>query len=122
MTCTNKIYSATAGTALEIGSNVTTFEKGDRVLAHCISIANGKAFNQAFQSQSQSLVPVEVAAIIPNNTSFEFAAVVPLALSTASAGLYESGHLRLPLPSASPKDSGKTILLWGGSSSIRQQC
>jgi threonine dehydrogenase-like Zn-dependent dehydrogenase len=44
-----------------------------------------------------------------------------LAISTAGQGLYdkrESGFLGLPYPSLDPKPSNKTILVWGGSSSV----
>jgi NADPH:quinone reductase-like Zn-dependent oxidoreductase len=46
--------------------------------------------------------------------------VIPLALDTAAVGLYSSGDagFGLSLPSLSPKPSGKTIVVWGGSSSV----
>ena len=43
---------------------------------------------------------------------------MPLAISTAASGLYQPGYLELPFPTSSPKDSGKVILVWGGSSSV----
>jgi NADPH:quinone reductase-like Zn-dependent oxidoreductase len=43
---------------------------------------------------------------------------LPLALSTAAAGLYLPEYLGLPLPSTAPKSTGKTVLIWGGSSSV----
>lgn len=50
--------------------------------------------------------------------SFESGSVLPLALSTATMGLYPAGRLELPLP-LTPKASpiNKVILVWGGSSS-----
>ncbi|KAL6401107.1 zinc-binding oxidoreductase CipB [Ilyonectria robusta] len=51
--------------------------------------------------------------------SFEQAVVLPLAISTASAGLYPRDRLNLPLPSATkPEKNGKTVLIWGGASSV----
>ena len=44
--------------------------------------------------------------------------VLPLALSTAAAGLYQKDYLGLPYPTIDNKPSGKTILVWGGSSSV----
>jgi len=110
------ICSDTAGTVLEVGSNVTKFKVGDRILAHCIGIMTGQESNEAFQTHS--IVPTDLAAVIPDDMPFESAAVIPLGLSTASAGLFDSGNLGLPFPSATPKETGKTILLWGGSSSV----
>ena len=44
--------------------------------------------------------------------------MLPLAISTAASGLYQKEFLGLPYPTAEPKPSGKTILVWGGSSSV----
>jgi NADPH:quinone reductase-like Zn-dependent oxidoreductase len=55
---------------------------------------------------------------IPDSISYEQAAVLPLAISTAAAGLYQKGFLELPYPTLDPKPTGKTILVWGGSSSV----
>jgi NADPH:quinone reductase-like Zn-dependent oxidoreductase len=43
------------------------------------------------------------------------AAVLPLSISTAASGLFY--QLGLPYPSLTPVPTGKTILIWGGSSS-----
>lgn len=80
--------------------------------------------NKVLQSASfQELVTVWEASLspIPDNIKFEDAAVLPLALSTAAAGLYQSKEqacLELDLPNLSPKKTGKTVLIWGGSSSV----
>lgn len=55
---------------------------------------------------------------IPESTSYTDAVVLPLAISTAAAGLYQKGFLELPYPTSSPKPSGKVMLVWGGSSSV----
>jgi NADPH:quinone reductase-like Zn-dependent oxidoreductase len=47
--------------------------------------------------------------------------VLPLAISTAAACLYKKETLALPLPStsdANPPSTGKSVLVWGGSSSV----
>ena len=41
-----------------------------------------------------------------------------MAVSTAAAGLYQKGFLALPYPTTNPIPTGKTILIWGGSSSV----
>jgi NADPH:quinone reductase-like Zn-dependent oxidoreductase len=55
---------------------------------------------------------------IPDSISYEKAVVLPLAISTAAAGLYQKGFLALPYPTINPKPTEKTILVWGGSSSV----
>jgi NADPH:quinone reductase-like Zn-dependent oxidoreductase len=55
---------------------------------------------------------------IPDSLPYEQAVVLPLAISTAAAGLYQKGYLELPYPTTDTKSSGKTILIWGGSSSV----
>lgn len=57
---------------------------------------------------------------IPESVTFEQAAVLPIALATSAAGLFQDDALSLPLPSADaePKPTGKTLLVWGGASSV----
>ena len=50
--------------------------------------------------------------------SFEEGVKLPLGLLTAAAGLFNTEHLRLPHPSIAPQKTGKTILVWGGSSNV----
>ena len=76
----------------------------------------GKPQNGGFQHYSAS--PEILTSHIPSNISSTEAVVLPLAISTASAGLYQPSYLELPYPTASPKDSGKVIVVWGGSSSV----
>lgn len=57
---------------------------------------------------------------IPGSLKYENAVVLPLAISTAAAGLYQKNYLELPYPTVAShaKPIGKTILIWGGSSSV----
>jgi hypothetical protein len=53
--------------------------------------------------------------------TFEEASVLPLALSTAADGLYQSSFLNLPLPQSKAPNvdgKGKVVLVWGGASSV----
>lgn len=84
--------------------------------SHCIGLATGKPENNGLQQFTT--VPSILTARIPASASFTEATVLPLAISTAAAGLYQPGFLELPYPTASPKDTGKVILVWGGSSSV----
>lgn len=105
-----------AGTVVEVGSAVQDFKPGDRVLAHAMGLATQRPENGAFQLYTA--VPANVAARIPESLSFEQAAVVPLGLSTAAAGLFQSGFMKLELPRVDPVSTGKTLLVWGGASSV----
>lgn len=55
---------------------------------------------------------------IPDSLSYERAAVVPLGLSTAACALFQKDYLAFPSPSVSPKSTGETVLIWGGSTSV----
>ncbi|OMP83238.1 Zinc-binding alcohol dehydrogenase domain-containing protein cipB [Diplodia seriata] len=105
-----------AGTVEEVGEGVTRINKGQRVIAHMIGLATEDLADAAFQLYSKTLETV--VSPIPDSLSFEDAAVLPLAISTAAAGLYQKPHLALPFPSTNPQPTDKTLLVWGGSSSV----
>lgn len=107
-----------AGEVVEVGAQVSRFKPGDRVLCHCA--ANAKHHNRAAEGafQEYSVVMQNMAAPIPAWMDFEQAAVLPLAVSTAACGLYQKDQLALPHPSFSPKATGGTVLVWGGSTSV----
>ncbi|PIG69558.1 hypothetical protein AARAC_002743 [Aspergillus arachidicola] len=86
-----------AGVVDAVGPGVTRFSKGQRVIAHCHGFLSGDPANSAFQNYPIAIEPLTAA--IPDHLSFEEACVLPLAVSTASAGLYQKDYLNLPLPS-----------------------
>jgi NADPH:quinone reductase-like Zn-dependent oxidoreductase len=106
-----------AGEVVEVGSGVTRFKPGDRVVAHAINLLNNKASEGAFQLYT--VVPDFMAAPIPDSISYEAASVLPLGISTAACGLYQKDHLALGFPTepAAPS-TGKALLVWGGASSV----
>ena len=108
----------TAGEVVEVGPGVTRFKVGDRVVGH----ANGtdEKYNSPAHSafQAYTVLLVNAASPIPNTLSYESAAVLPLGLSTAACGLFQKDQLGLHYPSASAKPTGKTLLVWGGSTSV----
>lgn len=115
----NVLGTDIAGEVVEVGSNVSKFKKGDRVLAHTISLATQKPQDGGFQLYSAA--PAISASIIPASMPYTEATVLPLAIDTAAHGLYDSrdkNYLGLQHPSLDPKPSGKTIFVWGGSSSV----
>lgn len=108
----------TAGEVVALGPGVSRFKLGDRVLGH----ANGadKQSNDPAHGafQKYTVLPVNAASPIPHTMSYESAAVLPLGLSTAACGLFQKDQLALQYPSASPKPTGKTLLVWGGATSV----
>ena len=105
-----------AGEVVEVGSDVTQFKKGDRVLA--ATLYGTRLSNTEAAFQNYTTVAALVTSKIPDDLSFEQASVVPLSVMTASDGLYGKDQLGLAYPSLKPKKSGQRILIWGGSSSI----
>lgn len=86
---------------------------------HMISLVSQVQKDGGFQLYSSA--PAAITAVLPTSTTYNQGAVLPLAVDTAATGLYDSadkGCLALDYPSLSPKPSGKTIVVWGGSSSV----
>ncbi|CAI7662623.1 unnamed protein product [Penicillium glandicola] len=84
-----------SGTIVQLGANVTRFELGQRKYTTCREI---------------------LVSAIPDSLPLANAAVLPLSVSTAASALFH--YLELPYPTLNPKPIGKTILIWGGSSSV----
>ena len=105
-----------SGTVAAVGSNVSHLKEGDPAMAHCFQLATQKPAYGAFQHYT--VVPADLAARIPSRASFKDAAVMPLAISTATAGLFAPEFLALPLPTTKPAPTGKALLIWGGSGSV----
>lgn len=107
-----------AGEVVELGLGVTRFKVGDRVTAHATGMhkdhmsASGGAFQEYVVLLEHMTSP------IPDSMSFETASVMPLGLSTAACGLFEKDQLALQYPSVTPQPTGKTILIWGASTSV----
>ncbi|KAL1620744.1 hypothetical protein SLS56_009564 [Neofusicoccum ribis] len=136
----NILGTDVAGTIEEVGEGVTSLKKGQRVIgqllitmvsrlgpaitkltclinsSHTAGIATRDIEHSAFQLYSKTFEIL--AAPIPDSISFEEGAVLPLAISTAAAGLYQKTHLGLPFPSTNPQPTNQTLLVWGGSSSV----
>jgi len=110
--------SDVAGEVVEIGPGVSRFQIGDRVLGH--AVGGDKTRNSSAEGAFQQFTVLRenMTAPIPDFMTFESAAVLPLGLSTAACGLYEKNELALDYPSANPQPKGKTLLVWGGSTSV----
>ena len=107
-----------AGEVVEVGPSVTRFKVGDRVVG--MAAGASEKINDPSQGafQTYTILLVHMASPIPAALSYEEACVIPLGASTAACGLFEKDQLALQLPSSSAKPTGKTLLIWGGSTSV----
>lgn len=106
-----------AGEIVAVGSEVTKFNVGDRVLALCSGTFSSATKYAGFQEYSTA--PEHAVTKIPDDWSYAQASVIPLAATTASVGLFNVNGLNLQ-PPKSPRaaPTGKTLLVWGGASSV----
>ena len=68
--------------------------------------------------QSYTLAVETATSPIPPDLKYEDAVVLPLAISTAAAGLYQSDALNLPYPALHKPASTGVIIVWGAASSV----
>ncbi len=110
--------SDVAGEVVDIGRLVTRFRVGDRVLGYAAGA--DKRRNRAAEGAFQDYVVLLAYMVspIPDDMAFEAAAVLPLGISTAACGLFQTDFLAMSAPSAAPTPAGKTLLVWGGSTSV----
>ena len=112
------IGSDCAGEVVEVGRGVTRFKAGDRVLGHALGMEARRNTSAEGVFQLYTVLSAHMVTPIPSNLSYEKACVVPLGLSTAASGLFQKDQLGLQYPSIHPKTTGKTLLIWGGSTSV----
>ncbi|KAH7120614.1 putative quinone oxidoreductase [Dactylonectria macrodidyma] len=116
-----------AGEVHEVGAGVgDRFKNGDRVIGHAINLVSGRPQDAAFALYT--VVPADKAAILPDSIPFKEGVVVPFALEAAVCALsiktpgiampgVATPALGLPYPSLEPASIGKTLVVYGGSSS-----
>ena len=112
------IGSDVAGEIVEVGPGVTRLHVGDRVVAHAVGPEKSRNTPAEGAFQDYVVLMAHMVAPLPDSLSFEQAAVLPLAMSTASCGLFQKDQLALALPTANPVDRNETVLVWGGSTSV----
>jgi NADPH:quinone reductase-like Zn-dependent oxidoreductase len=107
-----------AGEVVEVRKGVTRFEVGDRVIGHVVGMdaRSNKSAEGAFQQYT--IIRANLASPIPSSVPYENACVLPLCLSTAACALFQKDFLALQYPTVSPKPNGKSLLVWGGSTSV----
>lgn len=107
-----------AGEVVEVGTGVTRFKVGDRVLGHAVGVERDHNSPAEGAFQAHTVLQANMTAPIPASLPYENAAVLPLALSTAACALFEQDCLALEHPSTSPRTTGQTVVIWGGSTSV----
>jgi NADPH:quinone reductase-like Zn-dependent oxidoreductase len=107
-----------AGEVTAIGGGITNVKVGDRVLAFAAGTA--KQRNRAVESAFQvyTIVSPHLVTNIPDNMPYAEAAVVPLGITTAACGLFQSDALSLKRPSADAEPTGQWVLISGGATSV----
>jgi len=112
------VGSDVAGEVVEVGTAVSRFKVSDRVLGHAVGADKKRNSSAEGAFQEYTVLLAHMASPIPDAMAYENAAVLPLTLSTAACGLFQKDQLALRHPSAHPEPTGKTLLVWGGSTSL----
>jgi NADPH:quinone reductase-like Zn-dependent oxidoreductase len=91
---------------------------GDRVLA--MAAGAGKTRNSAAEGafQAFTIVLPRLTTLIPDQLSYAEAAVIPLGVTTAACGLFQSDLLALELPTAIRKARDQWVIVCGGATSV----
>jgi NADPH:quinone reductase-like Zn-dependent oxidoreductase len=107
-----------AGEVVAVGAGVSEVKVGDRVLA--MAAGSAKQRNRAAEGafQAYSIVLARLTTVIPDDLPYVEAAVVPLGVTTAACGLFQSDLLALELPTANPPARDQWVIVWGGSTSV----
>ena len=104
-----------SGVVAAVGTSVSEFRPGDRVVAYTSSAWLGTLDAGAFQTYS--IAKALTTAKLPDKLDFKEAAVIPLGFVTAITAYV--GSLGVPLPAtAAPSSKKAAVLVWGGSSSV----
>nr|WP_315265910.1 zinc-binding alcohol dehydrogenase family protein [Microbacterium lemovicicum] len=108
-----------AGVVVEVGADVSGFSVGDRVMSYAMGLEKGRDAVTGSGFQAFVAVDAGVTSLLPVAVAFEDAAVMPLAVTTAAAGLFEQKQLGLDyagLGRAEPRD--EIVVIWGGATSV----
>lgn len=106
--------SDVAGVVVAVGGDVNNFKIGDRVTAFApCFFKNGSPDYGAFQEKV--LVPQQFVASIPSSMSFDNAAMLPMAVSTAWLAFLSLG---IPRDTQFKPSEKNGILIWSAASSV----
>ncbi|MCJ1455229.1 hypothetical protein MMC28_005583 [Mycoblastus sanguinarius] len=104
-----------AGVVEEVGLGIKDFQAGDRVIGQARPLPGGVYKYSGFQQYVVLKMPL--IAKIPNDAKWTDAAVLPLGINTSASCLFQAETLGLEMP-PSQGGRGKTLLIWGASSSV----
>lgn len=104
-----------AGLVEEVGSTITDFHPGDRVIGQAKPLPGGIYKYSGFQQYVVLKMP-EIAKI-PDDAKWTDATVLPLGINTAASCLFQETTLALQMP-PSQRPRGETLIIWGASSSV----
>lgn len=107
--------SDVAGEVVEVGTGVTRFRIGDRVVGLAVGLEKDRDRPAEGAFQLFTVLSEGLAAPIPDDMDDAHAAVLPLTISTAATGLFERRHLGLRLPGTG---DGGTVLVWGAGTAV----
>ena len=102
-----------AGEVVAVGSAVTRLAVGDRVVGLATGTDKGRDPRHEGAFQTHTALLERLTTVIPDDLSFEQAAVLPLGVSTAACALFQERHLGLRLP-RSAADAGGAVSDAGG--------
>nr|WP_314843387.1 zinc-binding alcohol dehydrogenase family protein [uncultured Microbacterium sp.] len=108
-----------AGVVVETGADVKDFVIGDRVVAYAMGLEKGRDAVAESGFQTYVTVDASMAAALPATVAFADGVVLPLAVSTAAAGLFEKAQLGLDysrLVDAAARD--EVVVVWGGATAV----
>jgi NADPH:quinone reductase-like Zn-dependent oxidoreductase len=110
--------SDVAGEVVEIGSDVKRFKVGDRVASTTLGTDPNRNRPADGAFQTYPILVEHMTTPIPESMSFEQASVLGIGFSTAATALFQNDLLNLQLPTPKTEPKHKTVLIWGGSTSV----
>jgi NADPH:quinone reductase-like Zn-dependent oxidoreductase len=105
--------SELTGVVTAVGSDVTRFKAGDRVMGFALGVLQSNSNKAAFQTYT--LMDEAATAHLPDNLTFEEGAVFPVGMITASIALFKG--LGLPMREKADHEKG-AIVVWSGASAV----
>lgn len=109
-----------AGEVYAVGTDVKSFQVGDRVMACFDGIPPfPKADYRRNCFQKFAVARASLAAKLPDSVSFIDASVLPLCITSAADGLFSDHGMQLGMPQLSAQEpKGQTVVVWAASSSM----
>jgi NADPH:quinone reductase-like Zn-dependent oxidoreductase len=105
-----------AGTIIKLGSGVTKYSIGDRVISLQMSSASSLG-NRGAALQDYAIVDEDLSTKIPQHYSSTQASTVPVTMLTSFAAIHTFGW---SLPLQNEKLHSEPILVWGGGTGVGQ--